>query len=275
MPRLLQITIGFILALAIGLIAYRRGSLSKSGVAGATLIGATIFGLGGWEWSVLLVVFFVSSSALSHYKESLKESLAEKFSKGSRRDLAQTLANGGAGALMVIANFLWPSPLWWAAFAGALATVNADTWATELGVLSKTRPRLITSGAEVEVGASGGITRAGSAAALGGAALVGLAAAGFYFAWSQSPLAALALFTVAALSGLAGSMTDSTLGATVQAIYYCEACGKETERSPTHTCGQPTRYRRGRRWLDNDWVNFLSSGAGAALAAGLWWALMR
>jgi hypothetical protein len=49
-------------------------------------------------------VLFVSSSVLSHYKESLKESLAEKFSKGHKRDLAQTLANGGAGALIVIAN---------------------------------------------------------------------------------------------------------------------------------------------------------------------------
>src|SRR3970040_2819688 len=116
--------LGPALAALIGLAAYRRGSLSKSGVAGAILIGATIFGLGGWAWGGLLVVFFVSSSVLSHFKQARKESLAEKFSKGHRRDLAQTLANGGAGALIVVANAIWPHPAWWAAFVGALATVN-------------------------------------------------------------------------------------------------------------------------------------------------------
>jgi uncharacterized protein (TIGR00297 family) len=265
-----QLALGFSLALLIGLAAYWRGSLSRSGVVGAVLIGTTIFGLGGWGWGVLLVLFFISSSALSHFKEPLKEALAEKFSKGSRRDLAQTLANGGAGALIVLANFVWPSPVWWAAFAGALAAVNADTWATELGVLNKTRPRLITTGAEVEVGTSGGVSREGTLAALGGAALIGLAAAGFGLAGGQSFLAALILFLAAALSGLAGSLIDSVMGATVQAIYFCDSCGKETERFPTHKCGGPTRYFRGWRWLDNDWVNFLSSLAGAALAAGLW-----
>ncbi len=264
--------LGFTLALLIGFVAYRRGSLSRSGVVGAILIGATIFGLGGLAWSVVLIVFFVSSSALSHFREARKASLAEKFSKGSRRDLAQTLANGGAGALIVIANFVWPSALWWAAFVGALATVTADTWATELGVLSKARPRLITTGGEVEVGTSGGVTLTGTLAALGGAVMIGLFAAGFHMFNGNSFLLSLFLLLSAALSGLAGSLVDSVMGATVQTIYFCDSCGKETERHPLHTCGAqaPTRYHRGLRWLDNDWVNFLSSLVGAALAAGMW-----
>ena len=76
MPTALQILLGFVLASLIGFVAYLRGSLSKSGLVGAVLIGTIVFGLGGWVWGVLLVAFFVSSSALSHYKESLKESLA-------------------------------------------------------------------------------------------------------------------------------------------------------------------------------------------------------
>ena len=58
-----------------------------------------------------------------------------------------------------------------------MAAVNADTWATELGVLSRTPPRLITSGKVVERGTSGGVSLAGTLAALGGAAVIGLAAA--------------------------------------------------------------------------------------------------
>src|SRR5262245_30796985 len=96
----LRLLLGLVLSAAIGALGYRRGSLSRSGVLGAVLVGTTIFGLGGWAWGTLLVVFFVSSSALSHYKERRKAALAEKFSKGSQRDLAQALANGGAGALL-------------------------------------------------------------------------------------------------------------------------------------------------------------------------------
>src|SRR3954471_9112821 len=109
-----------------GAIGYRRQSLSGSGVLGAVLVGTLVFGLGGLAWGALLVVFFFSSSALSHFKSARKAAVAEKFSKGSRRDLAQALANGGVGAIATAGYALWPHPLWWAAFAGAMATVNAD-----------------------------------------------------------------------------------------------------------------------------------------------------
>jgi len=271
MPLYLQLPLGLALALAIALIAYRRGSLSRSGAVGAVVIGTAVFGLGGWAWGILLVAFFVSSSALSHFKEQRKAALAEKFSKGSRRDVWQTLANGGAGALCVLGFSLTPNPLWWVAYVGAIATVNADTWATELGVLSRSAPRLITSGRPVEVGTSGGITLTGTLAALGGAALIALLAAGSVALVEQLSSSVLLLFLVGAAAGLAGSLLDSWLGATVQAIYFCATCGKETERHPAHTCGSPTRPARGWRWLDNDWVNFISSAAGAAGAALLWW----
>ena len=265
-----QFSLGLLLSALIGYVGYRRRSLSASGMLGAVLVGTTIFGLSGWAWGTLLVVFFVSSSALSHFKEARKAVLAEKFSKGSRRDLAQALANGGAAALIAIANALWPHPVWWAAFAAAVATVNADTWATELGVLSRTPPRLMTTGRPVEAGTSGGLTGLGTLAALGGAALIGLAAASSPLAQDRPAGEAAALFVIVALAGLLGSLVDSFLGATMQAIYYCDACGKETERHPTHRCGAPTRRLRGWVWLDNDLVNFIASVAGAAGAVILW-----
>lgn len=264
----IHLALGFILASAIAFVALRRGSLAPSGAAGAVLLGTVIFGLGGWQWGVLLVLFFASSSALSHFKETRKAQLAEKFSKGSQRDIWQTLANGGAGAVCVLGNFIWPHSAWWAAYAGAIATVNADTWATELGVLSHSAPRLITTGRTVEVGTSGGVTLAGTGAATAGAALIALCAALFPPFPSFPFFPVLALLT---LAGLLGSLIDSLMGATIQAIYYCENCQKETERHPTHTCGQPTHYTRGWRWLENDWVNFISSVAGSLLAVIGYW----
>ncbi len=270
---LLRVLLGLLLSSLIGYVGYRRRSLAPSGVVGAVLLGTLIFGLGGWAWGTLLVVFFVSSSALSHFKSARKQAVAEKFSKGGRRDLAQALANGGAAALAVIGQAVWPHPAWWAAFVGAVATVNADTWATELGVLSRAQPRLITTGRPVEAGTSGGVTWDGTLAALAGAALIALVAAAFDLAAGQPPIRILLIIGAGAFAGLLGALADSVLGATVQAIYVCELCGRETERHPLHTDGGRTRHQRGWPWLNNDWVNFLSAACGAALGALIWSAL--
>ncbi len=87
------------------------------------------------------------------------------------------------------------------------------------------------------------------------------------------PLAVL-LLPVAALAGVAGSLVDSLLGATVQGIYYCESCAKETERQ-LHRCGNRTRLIRGWPALDNDWVNALGTLAGALVGGALGLLLLR
>jgi Raf kinase inhibitor-like YbhB/YbcL family protein len=149
---------------------------------------------------------------------------------------------------------------------GTLAAVNADTWATELGVLSRHRPRLITTGKKVERGSSGGVSPAGVLAAVGGAALIGELAAWLDPAGPNTFARGFVIVIVVTLTGLAGSLVDSMLGATVQVIYTCPACAKETERHPTHLCGTATIYKRGWRWLNNDRVNAACALAGAGLA---------
>ena len=163
--------------------------------------------------------------------------------------------------------------VWFIACAGAMAAVNADTWATELGVLSSHPPRLITTGRRVEVGASGGITWLGIGASLGGALLIGLTGGLGMVMLRQGWAVAGAVVLAATGGGLAGSLFDSLLGATVQAIYWCDACGKETERK-LHRCGTQTRLVRGWSWLGNDLVNFIASAVGALVAAAIGWGLM-
>jgi uncharacterized protein (TIGR00297 family) len=257
------LALGFFLGGLVALAAWRAQTLTLSGALAAALTGGLIFGLGGLPWAALLITFFVSSSALSKAFRRRKAALDEKFSKGSQRDWGQVLANGGLGAALAVLFAIHPAPWMWAAFAGAMATVNADTWATEIGVLSGRAPRLITSGKTVERGASGGISTLGTLAALGGAALIGLVGVVIR---GESP----ALFAIAAVSGVIGSFFDSLLGATVQSIYFCPHCQKETERHPRHLCGNPTIPRRGWRWLNNDWVNFWAACVGAACAAIIW-----
>lgn len=258
---------GFALGAFIGLFSLRTGSLSQSGAAAATITGGLIFGLGGLPWAVLLLLFFISSSGLSHAFKRRKVQLSEKFAKGSTRDWGQVLANGGLGAMLAVVHAFFPEEgVLWAAFGGAMAAVNADTWATELGVLSSQPPRLVTTGVIVERGSSGGITRLGNYAALGGAILIALVGGSFLPDAGQF----IRFFIIVSFAGTAGSIFDSFLGATVQAIYTCPSCSKETERHPRHLCGGETVHKRGWRWLNNDLVNFACSLVGAVIAAGLW-----
>jgi uncharacterized protein (TIGR00297 family) len=270
---ILQFIAGFLLAVLVAVLARRVGALNASGTGAAIVTGGLVFGLGGLAWAVVLLTFFISSSGLSRLFHARKAALSEKFSKGSSRDWAQVLANGGLGAFLVTVHAFFPTQVWpWAAYVGAMAAVNADTWATELGVLSPATPRLITSGLPVERGASGGVTVQGTLATIAGAALVaGMAAAFSSFTGSFSdPAVSLAVLAAAIPGGVAGSLFDSWLGATIQSIYYCPHCQKETERHPYHSCGCETVPQRGWRWLNNDVVNFASSLMGAGISLLVW-----
>lgn len=256
----MQIIPGVFLAVIVAYLAYRAHSLNRSGAFAAAFVGTIVFGIGGWQWAVLLLTFFITSSALSRAFKRRKQGLNEKFSKGHERDAGQVFGNGGLATLFVFVHALYPeSMIGWAGFAASLAAVNADTWATELGVLNPTPPRLITDlGRRVEKGTSGGVSLFGTLASLLGASVIALPAAWFSDNWWLFPLIALA--------GLAGSLFDSLLGATVQAMYFCPTDQKETEKHPLHTCGTPTVHIRGWRWLDNDWVNFACSASGTLVA---------
>ena len=168
----MQLLLGFLLAILIAYLAYRAHSLNKSGAIAAAFTGTIIFSVGGWNWAILLLAFFITSSAFSRAFKKRKQGLDEKFSKGHERDAGQVFGNGGIATVFATLRFFFPNELWpWLGFAAALATVNADTWGTELGVLNPHPPRIITNLSKaVEEGTSGGITLIGTLASLAGSA---------------------------------------------------------------------------------------------------------
>ncbi len=274
-PTIKRLLLGIFFSAMISLIAYRRRSLSRSGIAGAMLAGTTTFGLAGWSWGLSLIFFFVSSSFFSHFRARDKAKVAaDKFSKGGRRDITQVAANGSVATLFALGYSCAPSAalreICQAGYTGALATATADTWATELGVLNTQPPRLITTGERVAPGTSGGITLFGTAAAGLGA----LALGSIFWLLERGHKSLSWLPFVALISGLGSSMVDSVLGATVQAMYFCPTCERETEKR-VHSCGTKTLPLRGVTWLNNDAVNFLSTLFGSLLAIATHKAMQR
>ncbi|MCX6025913.1 MAG: DUF92 domain-containing protein [Chloroflexi bacterium] len=256
------------LALIVSLAASRARLLSPGGAAAAVVVGTMVFGGAGLPGAGLLLAFFISSSLLTRVVNPRAVEAADKFSKGGRRDAAQVLANGGLAALL--AGVILPaagelSPVVWAAFAGALAAANADTWATEIGVRFGRRPVLITTLAPATPGTSGAVTGAGLAASFGGAGLIAVLS----LLGAPGARAPLLLAVLTAAAGSLGALVDSLLGATLQARYRCLACGKVTEQHPQHRCGGLTTLTGGWAVVSNEVVNFDCTAVGAALAGAL------
>lgn len=266
MITLPQILLGVGLAAFVSLTAWKVRVLTPSGAWGAFITGSVIFGLGGLQWAVLLLTFFFTSSGLSRLFKGRKQVVNEKYAKGSRRDWGQVFANGGVATFIIGFHLLFPeSELPWLGFAGALAAANADTWATELGIFNPSLPRMITTGKQVPAGTSGGVSLLGTLATTAGAALVGL------IGWLFTPaLPAGTMIVAVTAAGLVGSLFDSFLGATVQAIYRDPHLNKETEKIVLDENGYPTAPVRGWEWMNNDMVNFSATLCGAIAAVGFW-----
>ncbi|WP_046215693.1 DUF92 domain-containing protein [Paenibacillus wulumuqiensis] len=267
--------IGFVCAGLLAALGYHKHWLSTSGALAAMVMGTVYYGAGNLFWFGLLILFFISGSVLSRMKRERKRKIEQDYAKGSRRDAGQVFANGGLGMLLCIGNAIWPHPAWTLAFIGIMATVTADTWATEIGSLSRRPPRSVLNGRVLEPGASGGVSVRGTTAAVLAGLIIGLAA--WLFA-TLSPLPTASsmamesswlnsgwlMLAAGLVGGLVGCFADSYLGATVQLMYRCEVCGKQVE-TRIH-CGQPTVYDRGWRWMNNDMVNAVSSIMGGAAA---------
>ena len=258
---------GFGAAIVVAAVGRRRRSLSGSGAVAAVPVGGLVVAGGGWWWGVVLVVFFATSSALSGVGRRARGQAAPMTARGGERDVVQVLANGGVATMLAGVAAFAEGDLRvgvFAAFAGAIAAVTADTWATELGAFSRTPPRSITSGRTVAPGVSGGVTPVGTLASAGGAGVIaGVAAVGSVFGWAPAADGARLLVAVT-VAGVAGSLTDSVLGATVQAAYRCPVCNLPTERR-VHRCGTPTVRTRGHDAVTNDVVNAIASFVGAAV----------
>ena len=242
----------------------------------AAILGLSLFIIQPSFW-IVLCIFFFSSSLLTKMKAKEKAGTTSEFAKGStKRDAMQVTANGVIPLLFALGYSLFEllpnltsshvnlhdpfDPFFIGVFV-AFAVHTADTWATEIGILSKTYPRLVTNIRQrVDPGTSGGITVYGCFASLLGAILV--ATTYLISALIISPIInqkLLISFLLIMLGGFSGSIVDSIEGASIQGIYYCNHCNKETETNLHKRCGNETTLSRGIRLINNDFVNLSSA----------------
>jgi len=249
---------------------FRKKSLSASGAFAATFVGI-ITVLSGYRNIAVLIVFFVSSSFFTKYKNEVKALIEDNYKEGARRNWIQVVANGGFATLLALsylnnfgidefqldyktkpyATFLLVS------IVGQYACVCGDTWASELGILSKSKPILVTTLKPVLPGVNGAVSLFGLTASFLGGFAIGLTF------WITNIIFSIPMSTnipqwpiilIGTFGGFGGSLIDSFLGATLQYSGF-----DEKKKKVVSYPGPNVKHLCGFNILDNHLVNLLSA----------------
>ncbi|KAK8936586.1 hypothetical protein KSP39_PZI011967 [Platanthera zijinensis] len=262
--------VSLVISSAIAARAFLRKSVDLTGVAAGIPV-MIIHTVAGYRFAALLLVFFFTSSKLTRVGEEKKREIDAEFKEGGQRNWRQVLANSGIASILLVmlatltkgqdgclnTNESKSITSLMGGIIGHYACCNGDTWSSELGVLSSSQPRLITTFKIVHKGTNGGVTLYGLVAATAAGTIVGLTFVllGLISTECSSDVAWMQLLVipVAALAGLFGSLIDSFLGSTLQFSGYC-IVRKKVVAKPG-----PTVVRiSGMNILDNNSVNAVS-----------------
>ncbi|KAJ3127860.1 Transmembrane protein 19 [Nowakowskiella sp. JEL0407] len=287
----MHVALASLLCLLLAWHGLRKNSLAYSGAIAATFTGLLTFTHYSFYFSALLLAFYLSSSRLTKVKANIKKQLEEHFVDGGKRTATQVFSNSLTAVIIcTFHHFSFPpssqcppqnsilSTSLILAYLAHYACCNGDTWASELGILSKSPPFLITTFKVVPPGTNGGVSKLGLLASAAGGLFIGVVGAvsvnhGLICPWAfdTSPYVVLPIW--GAVWGLLGSLLDSVLGATLQKTQYNEnskkitADGRKLEKEEVDE-GVVLRHVSGWDVLDNHQVNFVSSAV-CAVVGGL------
>lgn len=264
---------GLIVMGILGTGAYKAGFVDISGLVSAFAIGFLVWYTGGPAAFTLLLFFFFSAGVATKfkYKAKAKKGLAQE-SKG-RRSWKNVIGSGIIPLIFSIGMFFAPTQelQYWmfGGFIGSVATTTSDTLASEIGVFSKKKPRLITHlRRKVPAGTIGAVSLLGEGVALAAGVIIGVIVLIFaVFTPGMVPIATseqfMFIMPLAILTGFIGCNMDSLFGAVFQNRFVCEICGAITDKE--FHCGYETKYIGGFKRFTNMHVNLGSSGMGATL----------
>jgi len=256
----------FIVNLVLLIVALRLKLLTVSGSIASFLLGFIIFYFMNFVGWLILVFFFISANILGKIGKKVKHvDISKIHKKGATRDWVQVFANGGIAGIAALLYGITGSIFPLVMFGASLAASTADTWASEAGVLSSEKPVSILTFTPVPTGMSGGVSWLGSLSSIIGSVLIGMLWYVSYKIGGDSRF--LLLASIISLSGIAGSIIDSYLGATIQGHYWDSINEIVTEREKSGDI--VFELCRGIRWIDNDVVNLISNVISTLLAGGL------
>lgn len=224
---------GVLLAMTAGsYLLFRWGVLTRHGSLMAWVLGVYFIGVLGHHWIQPVLFFFVTSVLFTF----LHSRVMKKRGSGGRRNVWQVLANILWAVLASILFLVTRNELFIFVFISLVAAVTADTWASELGPLFNRRSFCLADLRWHAAGVSGGISVAGTLAALLGSLLIAAYSYWLFFghpsgdAYGISGYLMIAKLTTA---GFLACFADTLLGAFLEpkllrSTYFLNKNGAES-----------------------------------------------
>lgn len=240
-------------------LSIKKKYLTLDGAILAYLLGLIVIFTSGIAYFLAILVAFLATNFATSYKIKEKIKLKLIIAKKPIRDWKNVLANGFPLLFFSLMEYLFNSNVFIFAFLSSTATFLSDTISTEIGVLSRNKPVLITNFKEVHTGRSGGISLLGTFSGL---------VSCFFFSIFSSFIFNLEIYKILPLVMLCSTLAnifDSFLGATIQGLYYCNSCDMYSEEK-IHTCGNKCEHALGINFINNHVINFIAVSTGGLLA---------
>ena len=277
---------GLLMMSVIGGLAYKAHFLDISGLIAAFVTGFTIWYTGGPAAFAIILFFFISAGVATKYKYKAKVAKNVAQEGKGKRSWVNVFGSGIIPMIFSIAMYVaamspdlvaagWPFFLF-GGYVGSVATTSADTLVSEIGVFSKSKPRLITNlRRKVPGGTIGAVSLLGEGVAIAAGLFIGIIALGFALlapTWIPGLVTAgnvvvseyvLFLIPLSVLAAFIGCNIDSLLGAKFQNRFVCEICGAIIDKE--FHCEYETKYVGGFKSFTNMHVNLGSSVMGATL----------
>ncbi len=267
--------IGLSASVALSMIAVKAKVIRRGAVPQSILVG-TLVALSGPPSVLLFILFLLYATIVTRLgkEPKIKLGIANDL---EGREASQVAAVGFAPSVMAMVSAVTyamglatAAKVFLISYMASLAATSADTWASEIGVLSRNNPFLITMPkAKVTPGTSGAVTLLGELSSLAGSMVMALTYLALALAFNNSPNwvkfnwttlnPSIQVVLLVFALGYLGEVLDSLLGALTQPKYYCDKCGMVTERD-VHICGSKARLiYEPRIKLSNEDVNLLTS----------------
>ncbi|MFT9008757.1 MAG: DUF92 domain-containing protein [Bifidobacterium sp.] len=208
-------TIYLLVALGILIYAYRRSAITTDGIVAAELTAATLYAFSSIWVAGSLLLFFIAGSLVSKISNRSKRKGESRQGDVGARNWKQVLCNSLPACVAV-----WLSHFSQSTNTGALicfsvfAAACADTFSSEIGMLSHGKVLNLINLKPVPNGTSGGVTLLGVIAGIAGSALLAIPSAGQY---------GIRGFVFVCALGFAGTLVDSALGSTIQQRFADES----------------------------------------------------